>query len=251
MTDHVAQAAELLLAARRDHTKKLVDMPAALRPADRAGAYAIQKKVAETFSAIGGWKVSPFGENTPPQCGALPAAGVVPGPAKLTSTPATVREIEAELCVKIGRDLPPRATPYSNGEIVAAIESIHPAIEVLDSRFVDRSTIDAFTLLADTQAHIGLVYGAGIANWQSIDLPRESVEQFVDGALDASHTGFPGNNLVGQVVWLANEGSVWAGGLKKGQYVTCGSWTGANKVGAKAKVRVKFSTAGEVALEYV
>ena len=32
--------------------------------------------------------------------------------------------------------------------------------------------------------------------------------------------------MIRLVEWLANEGSVWAGGLKAGQFVTCGSWTG-------------------------
>jgi 2-keto-4-pentenoate hydratase len=251
MTDPVAQAAELLLAARRDPTKKLADLPATLRPADHAVAYAIQQKVAATFPAIGGWKVSPFGDGTPPVCGALPGDGVIRGPARLTSNALSTRGIEAELCVRIGRDLPARGTPYSRADVSAAIASLHPAIEVLDSRFIDYTTLDPLVVLADTQSHIGLVYGPGVAAWQGVDLASESVEQFVDGVLDASHTGHPAKDLVGQVVWLANVGSAWAGGLRAGQFVTCGSWTGAHRVGPAARVRVKFSTVGEVALQYV
>ncbi len=100
------------------------------------------------------------------------------------------------------------------------------------------------------QSHGGLVYGAGHTDWQRIDLAQESMEQHVDGALNASRIGMPGGDLIGEVVWLANTGSVWAGGLKAGQFVTCGSWSGANRVGHDAKVRVKFSTVGEVAVDY-
>jgi 2-keto-4-pentenoate hydratase len=89
-----------------------------------------------------------------------------------------------------------------------------------------------------------------VADWQSIDLATESVQQFVDGALDASRTGHPGGDLIGQVVWLANVGSVWAGGLKAGQFVTCGSWSGANRVGPTAKVHVKFAHVGEVLVDF-
>jgi len=251
MADAATEAAELLLAARRDPAKKLTDLPAGLKPADRAAAYAIQHKVAASFAAIGGWKVSPFGADTPPMCGALPAAGIVASPAKLSAKTHALRGIEAEISVRIGRDLPPRATPYSRDEVIAAIASMHPSIEVLESRFIEPNGLDVPTAIADSQGHGGFVYGAPLVAWQGVDLARESVEQFFDGVVSASRTGHPAGDLVAQVVWMANEGSVWAGGLKAGQFVTCGSWTGAQRVGPAAVVRVKFSTVGEVELSFI
>ncbi len=239
-----------MLAARGDPAKRLADLPAALKPADRAAGYAIQHKVAASLGAIGGWKVSPFGADTPPMCGALPAAGIVAGPAKLSAKTHLMRGIEAEISVRIGRDLPPRATPYSREEVIAAIASMHPSIEVIESRFIEPSGLDVPTALADSQGHGGFVYGPAVTVWQGIDLARVSVEQFVDGAVTASRTGHPAGDLVAQVVWMANEGSVWAGGLKAGQFVTCGSWTGAQRVGQAAAVRVKFSSVGEVSLTF-
>lgn len=251
MSDAIAQAAELMLAARRDPTKKLTALPEALRPRSRAAAYAIQHKIAETFPAIGGWKVSPFGAHTPPMCGPLPAAGVVASPASLAHQQYSTRAIESELSVRIGRDLPPRATPYTREDITAAIAAIHPALELCDSRFVEPKQVDLMSTLADSQSHGGLVYGAPVTDWQKVDLLAESVAQFVDGELNASRVGHPAKDLVGQIVWLANEGSVWAGGLQAGQIVTCGSWTGANRVPPVASIRVQFSTIGEVLFDYV
>jgi len=250
MADAATEAADLLLAARRDPGKKLTDLPVGLKPADRAAAYAIQRRIAATFRAIGGWKVSPFIDGGPPLCGALPASGIVASPAKLSAKTHALRGIEAEIAVRIGRDLPPRATPYRRDDIITAIAAMHPAIEVLESRFIEPNGLDVPSALADTQAHGGFVYGAPVAAWQGIDLARESVEQFFDGAVAASRTGHPAGDLVAQLVWLANEGSTWAGGLKAGQFVTCGSWTGAQRVGPAASVRVKFSTVGEVLLSF-
>jgi 2-keto-4-pentenoate hydratase len=250
MSDSAAKAAELLLAARRDPAKRLAALPEAVRPADRKAAYAIQQEVAKGFGAIGGWKVSPFGADAPPMCGALPASTIVPSPARISPDAACMRGVEAEVCVRMGKDLPPRATPYTRDEVIAAIATMHPVIEVLNSRYVEVGKVDMPSNIADSQSHGGLVYGPGIADWQKIDLATESLEQHVDGALNASRTGMPGGDLLGEVVWLANEGSVWAGGLKAGQFVTCGSWSGANRVGPNAKVRVKFSTVGEAAVDY-
>ena len=250
MADATTEAANLLLAARRDPAKKLADLPAAVKPADRAAAYAIQRKIAESLGKIGGWKVSPFGADTPPMCGALPASGIVASPAKLSSKTHAMRGIEAEISVRLGRDLPPRGTPYTSAEVIAAIASMHASIEVLESRFIEPNGLDVPTSLADSQGHGGFVYGAPVTAWQGVDLAHVSVEQFVDGAVTAGRTGHPAGDLVAQVVWMANEGSVWAGGLKAGQFVTCGSWTGAQRVGPTAAVRVKFSTVGEALLTF-
>ncbi len=250
MSETVEKAAALLLAARRDPARLLTDLPEVLRPVDRAGAYAIQRAVAKTFPAIGGWKVSPFQPDGSPYCGPLPAAGILASPAALSGKVFTLRGVESEVAVRISRDLPPRATPYSREEVADAIAAFHPAIEVLQSRFVEPGAVGPMSGLADTQGHGAFVYGAPVTAWRGIDLLQVSVEQRVDGAVNATRTGHPGGDLLGQVAWLANEGSTWAGGLRAGQFVTCGSWTGANRVGPRARVRVSFTSIGEVELDF-
>ena len=251
MSDAATQAAQLLLAARRDPSKRLTDLPAALKPADRAAAYAIQQKVAAEIGPIGGWKVSPFGaDGSAPMCGALPASGIQAAPATLKPGAQAIRAVESELCVRIGKDLPPRATPYTRDEVIAAISAIHPVLEACESRYVEPKTIDILSNIADTQSHGGLIYGPGRTDWQSIDLSKVVCEQHVDGKLDAGRTGHPAGDIVAQVVWMANEGAVWAGGLKAGQFVTCGSWSGANRVSATSVVTVKFSGFEDVVVTY-
>lgn len=249
MTDIAQQAADLLLAVRANPTAKLTDLPEALRPADRPEAYVIQHIVAQSFAGIGGWKVGAAGPEAAPQCGALPAPGVVPSPAHVSSA-HSLCGIEAEVCFRIGTDLPPRDTPYTREEVIAAIATAHPAIEVLDSRFVDPDAISPFTNLADTQSHGGFVYGEGTADWHGIDFAAETVSQYVDGALQMTHTGNPAGDMIRLVVWLANEGATWAGGLKSGQFVTCGSWTGKRSVSPTAAVKVVYPSLGEVALQF-
>jgi 2-keto-4-pentenoate hydratase len=249
MSDTASQAAGLLIAARSNGTR-LADLPPALRPADRAAAYAIQHQVAATLGKIGGWKVGAPNEQAEPICGALPVSGVVPSPAVVPASRAHLRGIEAEVCFRIGTDLPPRATPYRREEVIAAIAAAHPAIELLESRFEDPDAVDPLTNLADTQSHGGFVYGPGLADWHGIDFARETVEQYVDGKLQMSRTGNPAGDMIRLVVWLANEGSVWAGGLKAGQFVTCGSWTGKSVVGPGAQVRVRFPSLGEAVATY-
>lgn len=250
MPDSASRAAALLLEARRDPARRLIDLPAEYKPGDAAEAYAIQHKVAATFTAIGGWKVGAPGPDLPPICGPLPIEGITPSPATLPSRSHPYRGIEAEVSFRIARDLPPRDTPYSREEIIAAIAAAHPAIEVLESRYLNPDDVAPMTNLADTQSHGGFVFGHPVTDWQPIDFAHERVEQYVDGALQKSGTGNPAGDMIRLVMWLANEGSTWAGGLKAGQYVTCGSWTGKEVVGPAAKVRVVFRSLGEVSVTY-
>ncbi len=249
LPDAAHQAAILLMAARTNPALKLEAIPAEIRPMDRPQAYAIQHLVAASFAAIGGWKVGATGPDAPPQCGALPAIGIKPSPA--TMSQATLRGIEAEICFRMGTDLPPRDTPYTRDEVIAAIATAHPVIETLDSRYADPDSVDAFSGLADTQSHGGLVYGEGIAAWQHIDFAAEMVDQFVDGALHMRRQGNPVGDMIRLVVWMANEGATWAGGLKSGQFVTCGSWTGKSVVAEGAKVRVVFPSIGAASVDFV
>ena len=50
--------------------------------------------------------------------------------------------------------------------------------------------------------------------------------------------------------WLANEGAIRTGGLRAGQWVTTGSWTGLSMGIARSKVDVAFSSVGEVHLRF-
>jgi 2-keto-4-pentenoate hydratase len=93
------------------------------------------------------------------------------------------------------------------------------------------------------------VYGPGLAAWQALDFPTITVTQTIDGAA-LSRTGNPAGDMIRLVEWLANEGSRWAGGLRAGQFVTCGSWTGKTLAPAGAHVRVAFPGLGEALAEF-
>ena len=66
-----------------------------------------------------------------------------------------MRVAEAEFAFRMGVDLPPRPQPYSVDEVLAAVATLHPAIEVPDSRFDDFTIVGAPQLIADNAcAHL-------------------------------------------------------------------------------------------------
>ena len=72
----------------------------------------------------------------------------------------------------------------------------------------------------------------------------------VDGQEIKTAVANPAGDMIRLIQWLADVGTHWAGGLKAGQYVTCGSWTGKDYVAASAQVQVEFAHAGSATVEF-
>ena len=244
--DHGAAAA-YLLAARGAGPG--LPLPFGLRPATEEDAYEIQRLTIDSLGPIGGWKVGAAGPQAPPNCAPLPLRGLHTAPAALPGAALTPRDIESEIAFVVAHDLPPRPAPYSPAEIVASMASCHPGIEVLQSRFADPASVDRLSHLADLIRHGAYVLGAPIAGWQAIDFAAVEVAQTIDGVMLRSR-GNPAGDMIRLVAWLANIGAAWAGGLRAGQIVTCGSWTGATASPAARRVEAAFDGAVPVLLAF-
>src|SRR5580704_1778548 len=242
-------AAAMLLDARRTNMP-IEDLPAALRPTTLDEAYFIQDRLAIAYGEIGGWKVgAPTAEATP-MFAPMPLAWIASNDALLGGR-HRFRGLEAEIAFLMGKDLPPREQAYSRDEVVAAIASCHPAIEVMESGLTDPLKAEKLSMIADLQMHGAFVYGAAVTNWQRIDFSKEHVTLAVNGIVRVDRTGSnTSGDLMRLLPWLANEGAARTSGLKAGQWVTTGSWTGLSLGTAGSCVDVRFSTAGEVDLRF-
>jgi 2-keto-4-pentenoate hydratase len=242
-------AGAMLLDARRTNTP-IDDLPAAVRPVTLDEAYFIQDRLALAYGEIGGWKVGAPTADATPMFAPMPLAWIASNDAILGGR-HRFRGLEAEIAFLMAKDLPPRDKAYSRDEVVAAIASCHPAIEVIESGLTDPLKATKLSMIADLQMHGAFVYGAAVANWQSIDFSKEHVTLFVDGVVRVERTGSnTSGDLMRLLPWLANEGAARTGGLKTGQWVTTGSWTGLSLATADSCVDVTFSTAGEVHLRF-
>jgi 2-keto-4-pentenoate hydratase len=243
------EAADLLLDARRTG-KPIEDLPEALQPKDLDEAYAVQDRIAEAYGEIGGWKIgAPTAEATP-LFAPMPSAWIA-GNGAVIGGMRRYRGLEAEIAFLIGADLPPKTTPYSSEEVVGAIASCHPAIEVIESGLLDPLKAAKLSMIGDLQMHGGFVFGPAVADWKKIDFKTEHVFIAVDNAVRVERTGSnTSGDLMRLLPWLANEGSKRSGGLKAGQWVTTGSWTGVTTADPRSSANVKFSAAGEVHLRF-
>lgn len=221
-----------------------------MAPKTEAQAYLIQREIIAALGEIGGWKVGSPAPDQPCTCAPLPAAGIQESPGQVPSEHCTLRGVEAEIAVRLGASLPAQDAPYTEAEVLAAVGSAHPAIEVLQSRFADPDAVDKLSNLADSMSHGGLVVGPPIAEWPGLDLSGERVRVLVNGAELKSAVGNPAGDMLRLLTWLANEGARWAGGLHAGQVVTTGSWTGKDVAPPGAQVRIAFDHAGQAEVRF-
>jgi 2-keto-4-pentenoate hydratase len=248
--EQLLEALDLLLNARRTATP-IADLPVELQPTTLEEAYFVQNRMAEAYGAIGGWKVGAPAPDATPIFAPMPLAWIAEGGSTLAGASWRYRGLEAEIAFVIGEDLPPRSTPYTLAEVTAAIASCHPAIEVLESGLTDPAAAARMSMLADLQMHGGFVYGPACPEWQAIDFTKETVSLAVDGALRVERTGSnTSGDLIRLLPWLANEGAVRTGGLKRGDWITTGSWTGNVQATASSTVDVRFGAAGRVDLRF-
>jgi 2-keto-4-pentenoate hydratase len=246
-------AAEFLLIARNTATP-VQDLPAPMMATSLEEAYFVQDAMAQSLQPGGiiDWKVGAPAPDATPIFGPMIRAWVEADGCTFSDKRYRLRGLEAEIAFKIGTDLPPRSTPYTREEVIDAIESCHPAIEELESSFTAPSNVARFTMFSDLQMHGGFILGPAVADWQKIDITRESVALAVDGKVEVVRTASntAGTDLLRLVLYLANEGSVRTGGLKRGGLITTGSWTGNTFAGPGSSVSVRFSTAGAVSLHF-
>jgi len=250
--DRMRQAAELLLKARRE-VMPIHELPANLRPNTLEEAYGLQDIMAQSLSPIGGWKVGASTPDATPVFSAMPLwGGFAASGDRIASAFRRLRGVEAEIAFCMGKDLPRRAEPYTREEVIDAIESAHPAIELLESAYFDVDKVDRFSLLGDLQMNGGFARGAAVANWQNCDLAKETVSVTIDGEkiFEGTASNPAGTDLIRLVTWLANEGSYRTGGLKSGQWITTGSWSGKALAKAGSKVEARFSHFGAVTLTF-
>jgi 2-keto-4-pentenoate hydratase len=250
--DRMHQAAEILLKARRE-VMPIPELPVKLRPHTLDEAYSLQDIMALAMGPIGGWKIGAPAPDATPIFSVMPLwGGFAASGNRIAGSFKRLRGVEAEIAFCLGKDLPRRAEPYTREEIIDAIACAHPAIELLESAYFDPDKVDRLSLIGDLQMNGGFVYGAPVGDWHSHDLAAESVTVTIDGMVrfEGTASNTAGTDLLRLVTWLANDGSYRTGGLKFGQWITTGSWSGKTLASAGSRAEVRFSGFGDVNLKF-
>lgn len=222
-------------ATLRDHWRqgtKLGALETSLRPRDRAEGYAIQAAI-ERGSAgkLFGWKIAATSEAGQkhinvdgPMAGRILSETVIVDGGTASMAGNEMRVGEPEFAFRMAADLPPRSQPYTVQQVLDAVGTLHPAIEIPDSRFSEVVSAGAAQIIADNAcAHLFVLGAPTTANWRALDLVEERP---VIALRDKQFIGH-GKNVLGDpriaLTWLANELRQLGVTLRAGQIVTTGT----------------------------
>src|SRR6201990_43123 len=184
------------------------------RPSDRADGYAIQAAI-ERYSTthLFGWKIAATSEAgqkhinvAGPMAGRILSETVIADGGTASMAGNAMAVAEPEFAFRMRVDLLARSTPYSVQQVLDAVGTLHPAIEIPDSRFADFISAGAAQIIADNAcAHLFVLGAPTAANWRALDLVEEKP---VITLRDKQYVGH-GKNVLGDprvaLTWLVNE----------------------------------------------
>jgi len=240
---------------------RIVALDEDVRPRSREDGYAIQARL-ERRSAfpLFGWKIaatSKAGQThiavDGPLAGRLLAERVFKSGSRLPFGGNHMRVAEAEFAFRMAVDLPPRATPYSVDEVLRSVGTLHPAIEIPDSRYVDFTAVGAAQLIADNACAHDFVLGPPAPPvWRSTDLAAKNVIGTIEGGVRHDCIGA---NVLGDpreaLAWLVNELSRLNITVQAGQVVTTGTCLIPLHIAPGDHVTCDFGELGSVDVSFI
>src|SRR5882762_10497309 len=238
---------------------KFSGLDESMRPRDRIEAYAIQAGIEKYSSeSLFGWKIAATSEAGQkhinvggPMAGRILAETVIPDGGTASMAGNEMRVAEPEFAFRMRADLPPRSSPYTVQEVLDAVDTLHPAIEIPDSRFADFVSAGAAQIIADNAcAHLFVLGAPTSANWRALDLVEEMPVITLRGKQFIGH----GKNVLGDprvaLTWLANELRLLGVTLKAGQVVTTGTCHPPLPIQAGDVFEVDFGVLGKVSVAF-
>jgi 2-keto-4-pentenoate hydratase len=252
--NRAAAAADVLWAAWMSG-ERIAELPADIRPHDTAEGVAAQLALGAHAGATYGWKIAATTTAGQAHIGVTgPLAGLLferfrhePGEV-LASDDMHMRVVEAEFAYRMGVDVAPDAGPEA---VLAAVDGLHLAVEIPDSRFVRYETVGAPQLLADCACAGRFVLGPEVPGWAEHDLSTWGTAVWINGEQAATGSG---GNVLGDprnaLVWIAEDLRRHGRGLRAGELVTTGTTTPPVPVGPGDEVRADFGELGEVAFRF-
>lgn len=257
--DRILAAAQAIATARRSRTPLA---PLEAPPADEAEGYKVQRALHDLLlpqaGALVGYKIGCTSAvmqeylGIPHPCaGGVFQKGVHDSGAKLAASDYVRVGVECEIAVRLKRDLAPGEAPFTAEWVGEAVDACHPAIEIVDDRYVKWEALGAPTLIADDFFAAGCVLGPMVARSAAPDLKTVAGRALLNGEEAGRGTGA---DVLGHpfqaLAWLANHLAAEGRGLHAGQIVLTGSLVKTLWLKAGDKVRMELDGLGAVEAEF-
>lgn len=236
--------------------EKLAQLLAPVRPSTIAEGYAAQAAlVGQLSDHVVGWKIAATSSNGQrhigvdgPIAGRLFARRVLSDGATISMHGNAMCAAECEFVFRMAKPLIARRDGYARAEVIAAIGSLHPGLELPDSRFTQFANAGVAQLLADNACtHYMVIGDASDDAWRTTELDSHATMLSVDGVRVTQGSGADvlGDPLTA-LTWLVNELCRQAIDLNAGQWVTTGVTGQPSAIQAGNRVVADLGTFGSV-----
>ena len=258
--EQVRRTAEVLFSHWRDDTH-IDSLPDAWYPDSVEDGYRVQRRFVEIAgNAVSGWKIAATSRAgqahiavTHPLAGPLLSSRTYSNGAAIVLGCNNMQVAEAEIAFCLGRALPARADPYGVDEVMAAVDTLHPAIELPDSRFQEFTKAGAASLIADLACARCFVLGdASRANWRSLRLADCVTGLDINGEQVTAGSGRDALDGPDRALaWLATRLSTLGLGLRAGDVVTTGVCGKPSPITRGDHIEATFGALGDVTARIV
>jgi 2-keto-4-pentenoate hydratase len=258
MNDQQAREAAAIIWTSWERGERLRELPEHCRPASMEDGYAAQAMLEEiSGSTRVGWKIAATNVTgqkhigvDAPIAGRLLGTKVVASDSPVPMADNFMRVAEAEFAFVLGRDISARERAYDPDELLDCVATLHPAIELPDSRFQDFARAGGAQLAADDACAGWFVLGDAVSiDWRALDLAAHPVSLSINGRESTSGHGADvlGGPLLA-LAWLANSHRLRGCGLSAGEIVTTGVCGKPCAISAGDSVCAEFGALGRVTL---
>jgi 2-keto-4-pentenoate hydratase len=234
------------------------ELPSRLYPTGKHQAYAVQAEVeAESASQLHAWKIaatSAAGQKhigvSGPLIGRYISEQCIENGGTIPFGQNRMRVAEVEFAFRFAHDIEPRAKSFRESETIMLVSSLHPAIEIPDSRYLNFASVGELALIADNACAHRLCIGPQMPEtWRTMHLEdfkpigRINQERIAEGE---------GRNVLGgplkALTWFINEMS-WLGvTIKKDQFVSTGTCLTPMPISPGDTIEGDFQQLGKVSL---
>jgi 2-keto-4-pentenoate hydratase len=250
--DEVAQA---FVSARR--AARALHMYPGAAPQDLHAAYAIQDRaIAIDGRKVVGWKVGRINAPLDGQLGANRLSGPIFADSVVVAADGQVPDMpvfadgfaagEAEFLLHVAPGFT-GAVPTDDAATIAILDDVRLGIEIASSPYPAINTDGPAVTISDFGNNAGLVQGATLDDWRTVDLCAVQVRSEIDGAVVGAATA--ANMLDGPygavrflLANLIDRGFDVSGGL----WVSTGAITGVHEIGISQSYRAVFEGCGDV-----
>ena len=260
--DRKAKSADLLMQSRLEK-KRWEKLPEECRPQTPTEGYEVQDLLVERLiSNYGGqtvgYKIACTNKSAQelvgldePFYGRLLSASVYQNPAQVDADNFFMRVIEPEFGFQMNSDLPPENMPFDPEAVAAAVGAVLPAIEIVDSRYTDWTTMDGPSLIADNGCHGAWVQGEPWSDWKAYDLPELDVRLITNDEIVREGRGdMIMGHPINALTWLANRLGRLGRGLKAGDLISTGTCAEIYHAEAGERIRAEFGPVGSIELTF-